>query len=207
MREPSVMITDYILSLLSLYWGIRFFRRGRNYGQYEDYLWALMYLSVSLGAVLGGTHHGFIEKLHPIVSIVFWKSTLIAIGVAGLALMLVWNLKFSRLIGRGFLNAISLVYFCIYIGLTLFKNEFYFVVGYYFPIVIVVMVSSFVEYKRNRDKRYLAIGWGMALALGGSIFQVAGLDIHRYFTKSDVYHAVQMVGLYTIYRGYFYLKN
>ena len=39
------------------------------------------------------------------------------------------------------------------------------------------------------------------MTLLGAIVQQSGISLHRHFNHNDLYHVVQIIGLYLLYRG------
>lgn len=53
---------------------------------------------------------------------------------------------------------------------------------------------------RNRaGRRWLALGFGLTIV--GITLMVQRVSFHQHFNQNDLYHVVQMAGLYAIYRG------
>src|SRR3954468_20148998 len=73
MNEPMTVLTDYALAGVSAFLG---FRRPNS-----SKLWALAFLAIALGALLGGTWHGF-WRGEPL-----WKATTLTIGVASFGMI------------------------------------------------------------------------------------------------------------------------
>jgi len=59
MSEPMTMFTDYVLGILGLGVGITILRKNTGDRSISRVLWACAFLSLSLGALVGGTFHGF----------------------------------------------------------------------------------------------------------------------------------------------------
>lgn len=52
---------------------------------------------------------------------------------------------------------------------------------------------------RRIGRRWLAIGFGITIV--GVVLLVARVSFHQHFNQNDLYHVVQMAGLYGVYRG------
>ena len=61
------------------------------------------------------------------------------------------------------------------------------------------------EAKRREGIRWLK--WAIAVSLAGLAVLVTKLSIHEHFNKNDLYHLIQMGGLYCLYRGALRLHN
>ena len=42
---------------------------------------------------------------------------------------------------------------------------------------------------------------GVSVTLLGYVVQHSGLSVHRHFNHNDLYHVIQMAGLWLLYRG------
>lgn len=52
---------------------------------------------------------------------------------------------------------------------------------------------------RQEGRRWLALGFGITIA--GLVLLVLKVSFHQHFNHNDLYHVVQMAGLYGVYRG------
>jgi hypothetical protein len=43
--------------------------------------------------------------------------------------------------------------------------------------------------------------WGVAVSVAAAAIQQSGLAIHRYFNHNDLYHTVQAIGVWLLFRG------
>jgi len=60
------------------------------------------------------------------------------------------------------------------------------------------------------EHRKAGHGWlkkGLVISLVGVLIQVSGWSLHEHFNHNDLYHVVQMFGLYCFYRGALYLHD
>lgn len=53
--------------------------------------------------------------------------------------------------------------------------------------------------ERRTGRRWLAIGYGITIV--GVMLLVTKVSFHQHFNHNDLYHVVQMGGLYGVYRG------
>lgn len=52
---------------------------------------------------------------------------------------------------------------------------------------------------RRQGRRWLALGYGISFV--GVLLLLARVSLHEHFNQNDLYHVVQMAGLYGVYRG------
>ena len=82
MTEPMTLLTDYALGLLALAFGYATLRKNRVDGSTSRSLWACAFLSLSLGALAGGTWHGF--QWEESLGDSLWKTTTLSMGFTSL---------------------------------------------------------------------------------------------------------------------------
>ena len=84
--EPTTMLTDYILAGMGIFFGRKLFLRGQEINQQAIRLWAVAFIAMAVGALAGGTSHGFANYLGDLGQTITWKLTVYAIGVASVCL-------------------------------------------------------------------------------------------------------------------------
>ncbi len=63
---------------------------------------------------------------------------------------------------------------------------------------------------RDATERSEGIRWlerGIVISLGGLAVLVAKLSLHEHFNQNDLFHLIQMGGLYCLYRGAMFLHD
>lgn len=173
MNEPSTVITDYVLGLVSAWVAVRLFKSPHP----PQRLWGVAFAALATGAFLGGTWHGFVH------SDLLWKATVLSVGFA----------SFGMVAGSGYpiLAAIKLV---LYIGWMLFHDEFIYVVldtG-----IALIVVAAIHLWKWNGPM--IA---GVALSVLAGVAQASGFDLHEHFNHNDLYHVIQTVAVLLLYQG------
>ena len=79
--EPATMITDYLLALASLVFGVSLLRlRARP--ALSLTLWGIGFLASAIAAIVGGTYHGFALYVSVSVHRAMWNLTVLLIGVS-----------------------------------------------------------------------------------------------------------------------------
>ena len=67
-----------------------------------------------------------------------------------------------------------------------------------FVIICVLQVSALVRHQAESAKWILS---GVAVSVISAAIQRSGFDLHVHFNHNDLYHVVQIAGLYLFYRG------
>jgi hypothetical protein len=208
MHEPDVVITDLVLAvecglLAALLW-------QRPPGLLRLRFVAL-FIALGAAALLGAISHGFFpHQFAPwydadtLVEELIWRGTMVSIGVAALA---AWAAA-VRVLGvqhtaQNVLVTVGVSMFLTYVLWIIFvSDEFRYAILYYTPAAVFLGIALTLEWRRDRDPN-IALGiLGMALTFVAAGIQQAEISLHPlYFDYNALYHVVQGVGLFLIYRA------
>ena len=180
MNEPTTVLTDYALAAVSAFLGWKLVPRSK--------FWSLALIALALGALLGGTWHGFWQ------SDVLWKATTLAVGlasfgmVAGSASAATAGKLRSALIGfaAGKLAAYS--------AWMLYHDDFIWVVVDTASALLIVAALHLWRFN----------GWmlaGAAVSVLAGLMQASGFALHAHFNHNDLYHVIQTAGIFCFYKG------
>lgn len=199
--QPITLATDYVLGAAALAGALLLARRARGSGAPAIGLWAAGFLSLSAGAFLGGTWHGFSERMSEPASAALWKATLAAAGAASFFLLAgaahaTLGRRHARWIARsaGFKLALFLVWAARHDG---------------FEGVIVdsglamagILVLEVAAWRRSRDPAAPWVVSGILLSGAAATIEAFGVRPGELLTHDDLYHVVQTGSLYLLYRG------
>lgn len=200
--EPMTALTDYLLAAVGWWCGARLYRTARHETNLPQQGWALAFFFIGLGAVLGGTSHGFALYLGDDASTAIWKATVYAVGVsmwfavagtiAGSGLPHGWRKFF------GFVNSAGLVVYAVWM---LYHSDFVYVIADYLAAMLAVALLQGYALFRHRGDSAPWIIAGVTVTLLGALIQQSGFAMHRHFNHNDLYHVVQIGGLLLLYRG------
>ncbi len=188
MHEPDVTLTDYGLTLLCAIFAWKL--RGRGAA------WPIFFASIALGALAGGTVHGFFPDSSTWANQILWTVTLLAIGVTTASGWVLTGLLISgdkRI--RPWVIFATLT-FLIYTSIVLFYSRgFEVVILNYMPAMIAFFCASLF-----RRERWISLG--LAISFLAAYVQMAQVAIHaQYFNHNSTYHLVQAFGLAAVYAG------
>lgn len=203
--EPTSLITDYILAAETLTLGILMLRNDAVNAQLSARLWALALLTTAVAAAAGGTYHGFIESLGPYAG-TLWKVTTYAIGLT--SLLMLSAAIFASLGGsvRTLLIAAAVVQFLVYAFWMAGHDDYKYVIYDYAPAMVVILVLQIIGFRIDSP----SAGWitsGLLLSFAAAGVQQSGFSLHENFNHNDIYHVIQMVAMYLLYRGGLLLKD
>jgi len=194
--EPMTAFTDLLLCLLSLGFGIRL-RGGTSRARS---LWSLAFLASSLGSLTGGTYHAFQPSLSPLLLTILWKITAAVLAAAGLLLFCgTTQALVPQRIAR-LLTIVASLLFVIYLAWMTTHDEFIYIIVFYGTMMIATLVICIVRYRIAPRACALIIS-GIAIAALAAAVQASHIDPFVHFNHNDVYHVIQMISLYVLYRG------
>ena len=180
MNEPTTVLTDYALGAVSAFLGWKLIACSK--------FWSLAFLALALGALLGGTWHGFWQ------SDLLWKATTLAVGlasfgmVAGSANAATTGKLRSALIGFA---AGKLIAYSVWM---LYQDDFIWVVVDTASALLIV--AALYLWRFN--------GWmlaGVAVSVLAGLVQASGFALHAHFNHNDLYHVIQITALFAFYNG------
>jgi hypothetical protein len=197
--EPTTTLTDYLLALLGFALAARLRSLAAEAGRSAIALWAASLAAMGVGALLGGTLHGFGPRLGVPVRAALWLATYYAIGLANLGILA--GAARAALAGRGrrlLLAALALRFVAYAVLLTSFRDFRYVVYDYALTLALLAALSF------ARPLRAGAAPWiqaGVAVSFLGALVQRSGLALHPHFNHNDLFHVVQMAGAWLFYRA------
>ncbi len=180
MSEPTTVITDYVLGAVSIFLSLRLMDASR--------FWALAFFALGLGAFLGGTWHGFWQDD------LLWKATTLSVG--GASFGMVAGSADAATTGklRAGLIAFAVVKLFAYAAWMLYHDDFIWVVADTGSALGVVAVLHVLKW----NPWMLA---GVAASVLAGLAQASGLALHEHFNHNDLYHVLQTVAMFVLYRG------
>jgi hypothetical protein len=179
-HEPMTLATDLMLTIAAVVFAVRLWRVHR--------MWALAFLFTAAGSFFGGIHHGFAPQMTPLASLVLWKATVFSVGIASFFLL--------AGSGRG-LAAVAMVKLIVYMSWMITHNNFLYVIADYGLTLLIVGIVMLV---RRGPATPWVIG-SIVVSVIGALVQQSGFALHRHFNHNDLYHVIQLVALWLLYRG------
>ena len=180
MSEPTTVLTDYALAAVSIFLGLKLIEKSR--------LWAVAFLALGLGALLGGTWHGFWQ------SDLLWKATTLSVGVASFGMVAGSAVAVTGGGLRRTLIAFALVKLIAYAAWMLYHDDFIWVVADTASALLIVAILHAWRFN----------GWmlaGVAVSVLAGLAQASGLALHAHFNHNDLYHVLQIAAIFLFYRG------
>lgn len=202
LHEPATFATDLLLAAATAFWGARLWRQGRQKcGGRATRLFGAAFWASSCGALTGGLYHALPPDGLDLLRLLLWKGTVWAIGLAGVLLVMGAGRASLPDRLRGWLAGVAVLQFVGYALWMVYRDDFIYVILEYAPALVVVLLLQIRDYVRTRRTAPLWIGGGILLSFAAAAIQTLHLAPHPRFNHNDLYHLVQLVAFWGLYRG------
>jgi uncharacterized protein DUF6962 len=200
LTEPDVALTDYGVTLECVVLTGLLFRRGPVRRELRR-PFALLFTSAGLGALAGGTVHGFFLEEPSPIGAVLWRIALLAVGLTALA---GWSIGARLLFAESTARAVEAVAACEWVLYAAFvlaiDQRFWIAVVNYAPSVVFLTVAFLVAYLRQLRGSILAGLVGMVLMVVAAVVQRLRIALHpAYFNHNALYHVIQMTAFALVF--------
>ena len=206
--DPAVTLTDYALAVECAVIVILLIRSDASDRELR-FWFVVFFASACLASLLGGTVHGFFKEADSAGRAILWPATLLSILVTGLAAWLAATLLQLQGNMATMARRAGLAVMALLAMLVLFVTRAFFVaIIAYLPATAFLLLSIVAAYRRSKAR---ALRWGILgltltfLAAGVQHFHVA--IHHVYFDHNALYHVIQGVALWMIFRAARYLST
>lgn len=206
--EPTTTLTDYAIAIESIVFAGVLLRAAVAQKQVSKGAWAIAFGCVAVAAVAGGTYHGFRTGIDRPTVIALWRIVIYALSVASLC-MLVGTIISSlpRYWQRWWLLAVGIksVIYWHWVGTARFFS--YAVIDYFSAMLIVLLLQiRAMSYQENPTASRWIVAGILVSAIAVAV-QAARISLAEHFNHNDLYHVIQMVALYLLFRGTCLLKD
>lgn len=201
MKEPDVTITDFLLSIEALAFAVVIARSTTTPLQ----RWfVIFFVATAAASLAGGMVHGFFSD-----NKVLWRLVLLALGVVSAAAWVIGaRLVFTDRMAH-LITIAAGVEFVVYVMIVAFVTDAFSVaVANYLPSTLFLIVGFFTAYRASAATP-LALGLGgLVLTLIAAGVQQSGIALHaRYFNHNALYHLLQAIALFLIFKGAGFLTS
>ena len=199
--EPATLITDYLLGGFTAVLAWRLFVAAREYRSGPQWWWAVAFAATAVAGIAGGTVHGFRTALDSRVVAALWLMALEGLVVGSFAVVR-GTLVASRLRPAAIETA-SLLAAGAYLayGVWLAANpRFVFAIAAYGIALGVLVGFKLRAWSVERSAARWMLG-GVLVSVAAAVVQQARLSPHEHFNHNDLYHVIQAVGVWLLYRG------
>jgi hypothetical protein len=206
--ESTTTITDYLITAVAGWFGARLLLTNTDLGNRARWLWGLGFIFVGLAALFGGTSHGFVTYLSESALRDIWKATIYSVGLSMLFAVsgTIEGSSFKKATRR-LLHACNVAGFGIYATWMIDHSGFIYVIYHYVSAMISIALMQSWAWFHHRAETAPWIVAGVITTLLGAVIQQSGFTLHVHFNNNDLYHVVQIAGLYLLHRGVSKLRD
>ena len=201
LHEPMTTITDYILAVLTLVFAVSLFQVAQFDQQTSVWLWGAGFVASSLAAIFGGTTHGFYPYFGRTMQVGIWKLTVYAIGLSTsfmLAGVIIASISVPL---RQWAMMLMVAKTIIYMAWMAKHDDFRYVIYDYVLAMVIALFLQVVSATQWQSPSAFWIISGIVVSFIGAGVQQSGFKLHKHFNHNDLYHVIQMISFYLLYRG------
>lgn len=192
------LVTDYVLGTLCVVLAVRLLRLEADASRN---CWATALAICAISAFGGGTYHGFLPWMDDAVSGPLWTIVLMSIGCAAFFATVATSRGHLPSRWQRPVEIVAGVQLAAYLFAATRSADFIIAIVDYsiaFGFVLVVHGWAWIR-TRDLAARWIAVGVLVSFLAAG--IQASGLAPHPHFNHNDLYHVVQMVGMWMLYKG------
>ena len=201
LHEPTTFLTDLVLSALSAGCALALGRRARANGSPAAGWLAATLAAAGVAALAGALTHGFGPEMPPSAADALWRATLHAGGLMSFCLIASSAAAALRGPVRTAVYIAALVELVAFTGWVALHPEFRWLV---FDYGLAILASAALHVARLRRGDRPGAAWilaGLGVSVAAALVQRSGLALHPRFNHNDLYHVVQLLGTWLLYRG------
>jgi hypothetical protein len=201
--EPDVALTDYALVVETFLFTLWMYRIRPLSSKSLQRWFLLLFASIGIAALVGGTVHGFLTDARSQAARICWLMTMILLGITALS---EYGIAARLLLGprsANLLIVMAVLGFFAYVAIVVLWNaSFRIAVIDYLGGLVLLSIALFNLYLRNRPRAALVGIAGLLLTVAASVVQQAHISVDpRYFNHNALYHLLEAIALFLIYRA------
>ncbi|MGH7845470.1 MAG: DUF6962 family protein, partial [Candidatus Binatia bacterium] len=202
MTEPDVTLTDYGLAIECAVFSFLLYFHGDRAAPTRSWF-ILFFCSIGVATLAGGTVHGFFLDPETIGYRILWPLTLVAGGLAALATWAIAaRLWLSEKTARRLITLAMVEFVAYCAAVLLYSQEFYIAIANYLPPTLLLLMIFHKLYRHMRIRELRSGTIGLVLTFVAAGVQQGRIALHPvYFNHNAVYHVIQAVALFMIFRA------
>jgi hypothetical protein len=201
LHEPATFLTDVALAALSIGCAAALGRRARASGSDAVGWFAATLTAVGVAALAGAVAHGLGPEMPPRAADALWRATLYAGGLMGFCLIASSAAAALRGSARSAVCVAALVELIVFAAVVSAEPEFRWLIVDYGVAIAATAALHLLRLRRGDRPGAFWILAGLGVSVAAALAQRSGFALHRHFNHNDLYHVVQMLGTWLLYRG------
>ena len=201
--EPMTMITDYILTIQAIIYAVLIFQQTD--GQISRFLWGVFFVMIAFGALVGGTTHGFKANMSVERITLMRRTTGWSVGLSGILILV--GILFTQLQNNLLLIiliALIILSYLIYVYWIFNHPSFINVIMYYAPLMAIIVIIELFSLSAPSAPWII---FGLISMFVGFGVQAKKKGIHKHLNHNDIFHFIQMLGNYLLFKGVLLLED
>ena len=200
--EPMILLTNFLLFFLSIYFFKRLRKYPSSYGSNMSGFMLMLGLSSAFGALAHAAHYEWGMVFYQIVFFMMNATSFVSIYYCFRA-----TLEYTRPQGktRDLLIRIVLVYFAALLVLCLLINSFLLIKIHAGLVLIYTLAAHLWALKNRTEKGNGLVVTGFVVSFLPLLVHSLKISLHTYFNYKDISHVIMIIALMIIYAGV--LKN
>jgi hypothetical protein len=196
--EPMTVLTDILLAAAAVFGGVKIYSVSATP---VHLYFSLSFFLIALGTLAGATIHAV--RHTSLVSWVplLWRITGIAVGTSVTAMLAATAYHTMPADYADVLRWTILGLSIIYAGYIWWDYRFRNVIVFYSICMVLVLGAMGLNYVATGSPGAKLIAVGVLISFGAAAVQRSGFKLARHFNHNDLYHVIQLVGLYFFYKG------
>ena len=196
------LITDLLLASFTLWLGWGLYQEARRLKDRAIALWLGAFCASGVSVVLNGLWHAFSEQQLEAdwVPLLWSSATVLAVASSLLFLLAIVHVYTGGRV-RAIIAGVAVAKFAL-LGVWIAVNNRFGLTIYdsVFTMLIILVLSTWGAWIRAAPFAPWVLA-GIMISMLATLFQQGRVAIHPRFDHNDLYHVLQIVGLYFIARG------
>ncbi len=196
--EPMTVLTDILLAAAAFFGGVKI--HGVS-GAPVHFYFSLSFFLIALGALAGAVIHAIRHTSGVSWVPLLWRITGIAVGLSATAML---TATFYHVLPAEYADLLRwtvLGLSIIYAGYIWRDYRFRNVIVFYSIFMAFILGAMALNYVSTGSPGAKLIVVGILISFGAAAVQRSGFKLAKHFNHNDIYHAIQLVGLYFLYKG------
>jgi hypothetical protein len=200
LAEPTTVLTDLALAALAVFLALRL-RRSAEPLPLARKLWVAAFLLSALGAVVGGLRHALAEETASLARRELWSFTYILLGLANLAFLAGLVRSFVPSWLRAPAIVLLVLRYAVVTVVLLRVHELRLVVADFALSLVLILASVLHSLVVTREGAGPPLLAGVLVSAAGALVQSLRVGPVVGLNHDDLFHLVQMGGLWLFYRA------
>jgi hypothetical protein len=196
--EPMTVLTDVLLAAAAVYGGVKIY--GASATPVHLYF-SLSFFLIALGTLTGATIHAIRHTSFVSWVPFLWRITGIAVGTSVTAMLAA---TFYHILPADYADLLqwTVVGLSIIYAAYIWRDyRFQNVIVFYSIFMAFILGAMGLSYVSTGSPGAKLIVIGILISFGAAAVQRSGFNLVRHFNHNDIYHVIQLIGLYFFYKG------